>query len=111
VLGTRFDHSLSNIHLLRKALEAGIPCRIIDERNIIMLTDSGLTVQANGFPYVSLLPLSLDVTGITLTSFRYPLEEASLRIGQSLGISNELTGSEGHIRIRTGLLLVIQSRD
>ncbi|KZE75730.1 hypothetical protein AV654_24980 [Paenibacillus elgii] len=30
VLGSRWDHSLANVHLLRKALAAGIRCRITD---------------------------------------------------------------------------------
>ena len=34
-LGTRMDHSLANVHLLSKALDHGIPCRIVDEHNEI----------------------------------------------------------------------------
>ncbi|MDO3681158.1 thiamine diphosphokinase [Paenibacillus ehimensis] len=113
VLGTRWDHSLANVHLLRKALAAGIRCRIADACNELMLMDGNapLTVGRSRFTHVSLLPLSIEVTGITLEGFQYPLHEATLTIGQSLGISNVLLGEAGHICIRDGLLLVIQSRD
>ena len=60
---------------------------------------------------MSLLPLTEAVTGITLTGFLYPLHEATVEIGQSIGISNKLLENEGLIKIRSGLLLVIESRD
>jgi len=112
VTGTRLDHTLSNIHLLRKAVDEGIKCQIVDEHNIIMLTNSSVTLQTNSFPYVSLLPLSSTVTGITLTGFKYPLHDATLQIGQSLGISNEWDdGNTASVRVREGYLLIICSRD
>ncbi|MCK9907229.1 hypothetical protein MXD63_45440, partial [Frankia sp. Cpl3] len=42
-LGTRFDHTLSNVHLLRRGLQAGISCRILDERNEVLLIDRPIT--------------------------------------------------------------------
>jgi thiamine pyrophosphokinase len=113
-LGTRWDHSLANIHLLRKGIDAGVPCTIIDRHNKIALMDSrqpvGIKRDAH-FNNVSLLPLSLSVTGIRLTGFLYPLTNATLTVGQSLGISNVLTAAEGTISITDGLLLILQSSD
>ncbi|MCZ8523246.1 MULTISPECIES: thiamine diphosphokinase [Paenibacillus] len=113
VLGSRWDHSLANVHLLRRGLAAGIPCRIVDEFNELQLMDARAPLELRRSPHahVSLLPLSLDVHGITLEGFRYPLHEASLTIGQSLGISNVLVEETGTVRIREGLLLVIRSCD
>lgn len=114
-LGTRFDHSLANVHLLQRASDAGIPCRIVDRNNEIRLvTGAGegtVSVRRGRFRQVSLLPLSAQVTGITLAGFQYPLREATLRIGQSLGVSNVLLAEEGTVRVREGSLLVIQSVD
>lgn len=110
-LGSRFDHTLANVHLLTKGLKANIRCRIVDETNEIMLTDSLLTVEKDEFAHISLLPLTPEVTGITLSGFRYPLENATLHIGDTLGISNVLTEKKGAIRIQTGRLLVIKSKD
>ncbi|OXM84908.1 thiamine diphosphokinase [Paenibacillus rigui] len=112
-LGTRWDHSLANIHLLRQGLQAGVPCRMLDEHNEIMLIDQTRPLQltAGTYPYVSLLPLTLDAAGITLQGFLYPLTDARLTIGQSLGISNVLTEPTGTITVKEGLLLVIQSGD
>ncbi|WP_058301396.1 thiamine diphosphokinase [Gorillibacterium timonense] len=113
VLGTRFDHSLANVHLLVKCAERGVSCRIVDAHNEVTLVQPGrpLTVTKNRFANVSLLPLTPQVTGITLSGFLYPLEEATLTMGQSLGISNVLNGDEGTVRTAAGLLLIIQSVD
>jgi thiamine pyrophosphokinase len=111
-LGTRFDHSLSNVHLLRKALAAGVPCNILDEHNEIRLVSRRSEIRPRPlFPQISLLPLTETVTGITLHGFRYPLTDATITIGQSVGISNVLDAETGSIEVGQGLLLVVQSRD
>lgn len=110
-VGSRFDHSLANVHLLLKAVEADIPCRIRDENNDIQLVHRHLSITKGEFENVSLLPLSMEVTGVTLTGFRYPLRDATLSIGETVGISNVLEAPIGEISTRSGYLLVIQSKD
>ncbi|GED25482.1 thiamine pyrophosphokinase [Brevibacillus agri] len=111
VLGSRFDHTLANVQLLHKALQAKASCRIVDERNEIRLVDSHCRIEQDHFAHVSLLPLTAEVSGITLRGFMYPLENATLRIGDTLGISNVLTEQTGTIDVATGQLLVIKSKD
>lgn len=110
-LGTRLDHSLANVHLLRRGLQRGIRCSILDAHNYVTLIDRFAMVANRGFAHVSLLPLSLEVRGITLHGFQYPLQRAALTLGQSLGISNVLVADPGMIEVEEGLLLVIQSKD
>lgn len=111
VLGTRFDHSIANIQMMLRALQHQIASAIWDEHNYITLTGSTAVIRERDLKYVSLLPLTPEVTGITLDGFKYPLNNATIRMGQSLGVSNELAGAEGSIRIESGLLLIIQSDD
>ncbi|OUM96674.1 MAG: thiamine pyrophosphokinase [Thermobacillus sp. ZCTH02-B1] len=112
-LGTRFDHSLANVHLLAAARRRGVRAAVLDGRNEIRLAAGGdrLTFRRTDRPTVSLLPLTPVVTGITLEGFRYPLTNARLEIGQSLGISNVLEASEGAVTVGDGMLLVMFSRD
>ncbi|MBR8661737.1 MULTISPECIES: thiamine diphosphokinase [Brevibacillus] len=110
-LGSRFDHTLANVHLLWKGLRSGVRCRIVDAANDIMLVDRELTLGPSRFPHISLLPLTPEVTGITLSGFQYPLEHATLRLGDTLGISNVLTADSGTISVASGCLLVIRSKD
>ena len=61
--------------------------------------------------YMSVLALWGNVSGIDLEGFLYPMKNGTLYPFESLGISNEITGRQGTIRIREGCLLVIRSRD
>ncbi|EFM12102.1 thiamine pyrophosphokinase [Paenibacillus curdlanolyticus YK9] len=112
-LGTRFDHMLANVHLLKLAMDAGVEAVIEDRYNTIRLHQPGapMTVKRSRHKQVSLLPLTSEVHGITLNGFQYPLTNATLTIGQSLGISNVLDSSEGTVQITQGLLLIIESHD
>jgi thiamine pyrophosphokinase len=113
VTGTRLDHTLANLHLLAAAEQHGVQAVIIDPHNEIRLATSRqpLTIVPSGYRYVSLLPLTWQVTGITLAGFLYPLEDAVLTLGMTRGISNELIADRGTIELKSGQLLVIQSRD
>ncbi|MFD2117789.1 thiamine diphosphokinase [Paenibacillus yanchengensis] len=110
-LGSRFDHTFANVSLLALAAHAQIDAKIIDGNNRIALSDGTLTIQRSEFPNLSLLPFGTAVTGITLTGFQYKLENATLNVGESRGISNILVDTVGTISHQTGRLLVIESRD
>ncbi len=109
--GTRMDHTLANVQMLNRGLQHHISCAMMDRNNYITMTGSRLDVQDRGYKYVSLLPMTPEVTGITLEGFQYPLTNATLKIGESLGISNVLLSSTGLVSVEGGLLLVIQSND
>jgi thiamine pyrophosphokinase len=111
VTGTRIDHTLASIQMMTRALQRQIVCSVMDTNNYITLTGSTAVVQERGYTYVSLLPLTPEVTGITLEGFQYPLNNATLKLGQSLGVSNKLSSATGTVQIESGLLLIIQSKD
>lgn len=111
VTGTRIDHTLACIQMMARALQRQIRCSVMDLNNYVTITGSHALVQERGYTYVSLLPVTPEVTGITLQGFQYPLYEATLKLGQSLGISNRLTSQAGTVTIQSGLLLIIQSKD
>ena len=112
-LGKRMDHAIANIHILKAALEANIPCQMIDEHNRIYLINKEMTLEKDKVygKYVSLIPLTSIVEGLSLTGFKYPLKDYTLPIGTSLGISNEIIGDTAHIQMKNGILIVIESRD
>ena len=112
-LGRRFEHALANVQILLHALRKGIPCSIVDARNRISLLDGPADLERSRIwgRYISLIPFTEQVTGVTLTGFKYPLEEAVLVQGESLGISNELVLERGRISFREGILIYIESRD
>ena len=101
-LGSRFDHTLANVHLLALAAEAHVPATIIDNHNKITLAAKEAVIERGIYPNVSLLPLSAEVRGITLTGFQYPLTDAVLTIRKSLGISNMLLTESGTVKTHRG---------
>ena len=112
-LGKRMDHAIANIHILKDALEANIPCQMIDEHNRIYLINKEMTLEKEKIygKYVSLISLTSTVEGLTLTGFKYPLHDYTLPIGTSLGISNEIIADTASIEMKNGILIVIESRD
>ena len=88
---------------------------MLDPHNRIRLID-GETVIAKEEQYgnyVSLIPLTTEVTGVTLTGFKYPLRDHTFTSTGSagLGVSNEILAEEGRIQMKTGVFILIESRD
>jgi thiamine pyrophosphokinase len=111
--GSRLDHVLANIHLLMIPMQLEINACIIDKSNKIYLKkDSFSLKKSEQFgDYVSLLPFSEKVNGLTLKGFKYPLDHITLSAGNSLGISNEIWDDEAMVDLSEGILIVIESRD
>lgn len=111
-IGTRIDHLLANIHILNETLNNKIECKIIDNRNEIQLINKSKIIEKDErYKYISLIPLTTKVEGITLKGFKYPLTDASLGIGHSIGVSNEQTEKKGVIDLEKGILILIKSKD
>lgn len=111
--GTRIDHMLGNIELLGIGLQNHIPIQIVDERNLVRMIDSGITLeQEKQFgKFVSLIPYTNVVKGLTLTGFKYPLDRYDLKGFCSLGVSNEIIEASATIKFEQGILIVIEARD
>lgn len=113
--GARMDHTLANIQLLALPLKAHVPCRLMDEYNCIRLIDEStvITKENQYGTYISLLPFTETVTGLTLRGFKYPLNRHTMdvRDNLTLGISNELTEPTGRITVESGILILMESTD
>jgi thiamine pyrophosphokinase len=108
-LGGRIDHTLANISLLAMCVKEGICAKIIDEKCEISVVEKFYECEGQKGDTVSLLPLSSQVSGITLTGFEYPLVRKTMVIGKPYGISNRLTNEKGSISVESGYLLVIRN--
>src|SRR5690606_38330199 len=113
--GGRLDHLMANISLLYKALEwdRDIPITIIDKQNIAFMKKPGSYTleQLPQMKYISFIPISKEVEGLTLNGFKYPLQNRHIFFGSTLCISNELILNHGTYSFSSGILLVIRSRD
>jgi thiamine pyrophosphokinase len=57
---------------------------------------------------VSVFPLAGPATGVTLEGMGYPLTNATLEPGDTLGFHNELLGGQAEVSVDGGALLVVQ---
>ena len=111
--GTRLDHVMGNIQMLKLALDRHVSCQIVDAHNRIRMVQGEVTLKkADQFgKYVSLLPFTPEVTGITLKGFAYEVDDFTLVSGIARGVSNELDAETATTHCKDGILLVIESRD
>ena len=113
--GSRIDHVLGNIQSLMLAKTAGVSCIILDENNRIRLIDGEtvLTKEEQYGNYVSLIPLTTEVTGVDLIGFKYPLSSHTFTStgSGSLGVSNEILEDVGRIRMKSGVFVMVEVRD
>ncbi len=111
--GSRLDHSLANIFLLQGLLAKGIMAEIRNENNRLYLKNESFTLhrkEAWG-DFLSLLPLTETVEHVTLTGFKYPVDNLTFYRERTLGISNEITEEEAAVTFAGGIFVVVESRD
>lgn len=108
--GTRMDHMMANIHVLRRALEAGVEAYLVDSLNKIYLHRGIRTIQKSSQfgKFVSILPAGDEISGVFLRGFKYPLNNARICWGSSLGISNEILEDKGVVEIGHGTAIVFE---
>lgn len=113
--GGRIDHMLGNLHLLDTCLLKGIHACMVDRQNRLYLLKEGTSFHRPDTwgRYISFLPLTQEVRGITLEGFRYPLYHKTITIGREAGlcISNELIEEWGRISFDSGILICVESHD
>jgi thiamine pyrophosphokinase len=117
--GTRFDHVLGNLQLLGFALRKKVNCKLIDPYNQISLIDQDTYLKKDEQfgEYVSLLPFTPEVTGLTLRGFKYPLTDYTMQsfyiegASNISGISNEIIAAKASICLTTGILVLVESSD
>jgi thiamine pyrophosphokinase len=109
--GGRIDHVLGNIGLLRMLHRHGAHGVATDGRQCVWLAtpaDCPFLIAGAAGELLSILPLTTTVSGVTLTGTRWPLANATLDIGESRTISNELIDPYASVTVAEGELLVIK---
>jgi thiamine pyrophosphokinase len=107
--GGRLDHFLGNIGLLERA---GGSAFMLDSQHEIRLLTSTVTVRAPyKYRYFSVIPLDGLITGVAITGAKYPLGDAALCRGATVGVSNEpLEGVPLTVSVQDGKALLILSQ-
>ncbi len=110
-LGGRLDHTLANLQALVFAAEQGCAARICSpDTEILTLREGSLRLpRREGFS-LSVFAADGVCRGVYIRGAKYPLEDAELRPGLPLGVSNEWAAPEAEISVREGTLLIVEAR-
>lgn len=94
-------------HILLAAERMGLRAMVAGWGRTFVLEAGERSVIGETGDGVSVFPFGGPATGVTLVGFAYPLRDARLEAGDTLGFHNELIGEEGWISVKSGALLVI----
>lgn len=111
--GKRAEHTVANLLLLTLPALAGVDVALVDGPTTIramgLSGPDAMTVDGAPHDYVSLLPLTEEVRGVTTTDLRFPLADATLQQGGTRGLSNEMLAARCQVRTSSGRLAVIHT--
>ncbi len=110
-IGSRFDHSLANAHILKMAADEGITASLLNENNRVYLIKDNIKIRGLKGSLVSLIPFGEKAKGVKTNGLFYELDSEDMLFGRSLGISNVITAQEAEISLTQGYLFVILAKD
>ncbi len=102
--GKRVDFTLGNFSVLWK-YSSRLNLRFAGDSWYAVAVGTRRTIRARRGTTVSLLPFG-PCRGITLRGLRYPLTDASMRVGDT-GLSNVVVRSPFTVRVRRGAMLLL----
>lgn len=112
--GTRVEHELANVFLLEWYARRGLDVILVSKASTICgLAGSDYPISGErvlcGFPgdWVSILPVTGEILGVTALGLKFPLKEATLKRGTTLGVSNEMLSSTATLTAARGFALVV----
>ena len=109
VIGARLDHTLGNVSLLLYLDSLGKTGCILDDYSEMALVSGTPVFVSDRYPFFSLLNITGEAKGITVTGAKYPLTDAEISCEYQYGISNEvLPGETATVSVRQGRLLLIK---
>jgi len=109
-LGGRWVQSLANGMLLAAPELAQVPTRLVDHALSIQVIRDRAEIAGRAGDTLSLIALTGDAHGVTIEGCEYPLNEAPLPLGATLGISNVFAQPTAKITVRQGLILALHTR-
>jgi len=109
----RIDHTLANLFYLKYIKLNGGNGYITNGYNRVSFICGGSAKIYKEYKYISIVPVSREIRGITLKGFRYPLDNALVKFEEPYTVCNEISdGAEyGEIYISDGEALICECDD
>lgn len=109
--GGRLDHMMTSVTMLARPRYAALPLTAYIGASVVRAATAGMSMRLPVDDGNLLTLLAVGGTAFLQTSgLRWNLAATTpLASAASLGLSNELTGPEAHVRIQSGTVLAIQT--
>ena len=108
VWGGRMDHSLAN--LLCIAMQSGQTPVIMPDHNesgYLIKNQQKIQINAEIGHCISILALGNDCIGVSNNGLKYPLNDALIKQGTGIGLSNLTTDHISEVSLQLGVLLIL----
>ena len=111
--GTRLDHVMSNIQILKIALDHEIEAYIMDTCNRISLWQKEIYLSKGSQfgKYFSIFPFGGVVEDVSIEGAKYPLSHYRMTPYESRCVSNEMEEDEVKITFPEGFVVLMETRD
>jgi len=107
-LGGRLGAFFAVTHILLGAERVGLHSSVVADRGRMFVVEAGSRkVEGASQDSISIFPMSGPAAGVTLEGMEYPLQNATLEPGDTLGFHNELIGTQARVSVGEGALLVV----
>ena len=110
-LGGRLDQTIGNIALLTDLQLATFDVRLDDGVEEMFFCRDQVQVQGRSGDIVSLIPWGNPVRGVQTQGLKWILDNETLYPEKTRGISNEMLSESANIKISSGNLLIIHTRN
>lgn len=105
-IGSRFDHTYSNVLLLKEGLDRNVRIRLFNEHNEIELHGKSFELCGMKEKTVSFYSMFSD-TAVTLKGFHYPLDRYLLKTSSPLGVSNVIEENRAEVIFEEGCIMSV----
>lgn len=110
-VGSRFDHTYSNVLCLMYCKKYGIKASITDRHNKLTMVDKKIVINNSVYKYFSVFAIGADVIGLNIKNAYYELENVNLSPLDQYTQSNTFKNMDVEISFKSGNLLLVQSND
>lgn len=110
-IGSRLDHTYSNILSVVYCFERNIKCRLVNSNNNLSVISGETVIKKGDYQFFSLFALFEKCTGVTIKGAQYNLTSARLEPDSQFAQSNAFKDDEVVITVQNGKIILILSND
>ncbi len=110
-IGSRIDHTYSNILSVNYCFDNNVKCCLVNSNNCISIISNQEVISKNIYKYFSVFALFDECKGVSIKGAQYELENYDLNPRSQLTQSNAFKDEKVIIKVDSGKILLILSND